>query len=73
MVTSYDKAIAAFLTSLLGLLAAFNLNFSWLNPSTVAAVTPFVVLVVTWLVPNRAEPGAPPRAAAPPPSPASGA
>lgn len=56
MFTAYDKAIAAFITSLLGLLAAFNIPLpSGLNETTILAITPFITLVVTWLVPNKSE------------------
>lgn len=53
MVTEYDKAIAAFLVSALGLLAAFHVDVPWLTPGVIGAVTPFVTLVATWLVPNK--------------------
>lgn len=53
MLTEYDKAIAAFLTSALGVLAAFNVELSWLSPTTIAAITPFISLIITWLVPNK--------------------
>jgi hypothetical protein len=55
MVTQYDKAIAAFLTSLAGLGAAFGLSkyLTWLNQDTILAITPFVTMIVTWLVPNK--------------------
>lgn len=67
MFTSYDKAIAAFLTSLVGILAMFKLPVGFISPETIAAVTPFITLVVTWIVPNL--PGDPPTATPPiPPS-----
>jgi hypothetical protein len=55
MITQYDKAIAAFLTSLAGLGAAFGLSkyLTWLNQDTILAITPFVTMIVTWLVPNK--------------------
>lgn len=55
MITQYDKAIAAFLTSLAGLAAAFGLSqyIGWLTQDTILAITPFVTMIVTWLVPNR--------------------
>lgn len=52
MYTEYDKAIAGFLTALLGVLAAFNVPHEWLNPAVIAAVTPFATAIVVWLVPN---------------------
>jgi len=54
MITQYDKAIAAFLSSVAGLAMAFGLTkwVSWLNQDTILAITPFVTMVVTWLVPN---------------------
>lgn len=61
MITSYDKAIAAFLTSLIGVLAMFNVSAEWINPTTIGAITPFIAMVVTWLVPNKVDaPPAPP-------------
>lgn len=58
MYTEYDKAIVAFLSSLAGIVAAFNLTglFPWLNSTTIAAITPFVTLVLTWLIPNKPAP-----------------
>lgn len=54
MVTPYDKAIAAFLTSLAGLIAAFYPPLAqWFNPDMVLAITPFISLIVTFLVPNK--------------------
>lgn len=52
MFTAYDKAIAAFITSLVGVLAIFKLPVGWATPEMIAAITPFVTLVVTWIVPN---------------------
>lgn len=55
MYTAYDKAIAAFITSLLGILAMFKLPVGWVTPEVVAALVPFLTMVVTWLVPNLPE------------------
>jgi ABC-type uncharacterized transport system permease subunit len=65
MVTPYDKAIAGFLTSLVALLAAFKLPLGWVSPEVIAAVTPFIVTIVVWLVPNK--PATPPPPAPPQP------
>lgn len=62
MYTEYDKAIAALLTALLGVLTAFNVDPAWLSPAIVAAITPFVTAIVVWLVPNAAKPVPPPPA-----------
>lgn len=55
MITQYDKAIAAFLTSVAGLAAAFGLTkyVSWFNQDTILAITPFLTMIVTWVVPNH--------------------
>ena len=53
MVTQYDKAIAAFLSALVGLLLAFGLPVGWLDQNIILAVTPFITAIVTWMVPNR--------------------
>lgn len=55
MVTQYDKAIAAFLSSVVGLATAFGLTkyLTWLNQDVIIAITPFVALVATFLVPNK--------------------
>lgn len=55
MLTAYDKAIAAFLTSLLGLVTAFSPKIgTWVNQDMILAITPFISLIVTFLVPNKA-------------------
>ena len=56
MITVYDKAIAGFLTAALSLLASFNLEFWWFNATTISSITPFIVMIVVYLVPNRQEP-----------------
>jgi hypothetical protein len=54
MVSQYDKAIAAFLTSLIGLIAAFSPRVKdWFNPDMILAITPFIAMIVTFLVPNK--------------------
>jgi len=53
MITEYDKAIAGFLTALVALLAAFKLPVGWVTPDIILAVTPFLVAIVTWIVPNK--------------------
>lgn len=54
MYTQYDKAIAAFLTSVAGLAAAFGLTkvVTWLSQDVILAITPFVTAIVTWAVKN---------------------
>lgn len=56
MYTQYDKAIAGLLTSLIGVLAAFNMPVGWITPEIIAAVTPFVTMIVVFLVPNLPSP-----------------
>ena len=51
MFTSYDKAIASFLGTLLPLLAAFGFHLPF-STETIIAITPFISMILTWLVPN---------------------
>ena len=53
MFTTVDKAITAFITSLIGILLSTNINIPWLKPEIVQAVTPFITMVATWMVPNK--------------------
>lgn len=55
VVTQYDKAIAAFLSSLASLITAFGAakHVTWLNQDTVLAITPFITMIMVWLVPNK--------------------
>ena len=54
MYTEHDKAIVTFITSALGIWAASNpMVASWLNPTVVTAVTPFIAAIATWAVPNK--------------------
>jgi hypothetical protein len=59
MLTQYDKAIAAFLSALIGLLVAFNLPVGWIDQNVILAVTPFIAAIITWIVPNK-PPAVPP-------------
>lgn len=52
MYTQYDKAIAGLLTSLLGVLAMFQLPVGWITPEVIGAVTPFLTMLIVFLVPN---------------------
>lgn len=62
MLTQYDKAIAGFLTSLLGVLGAFHLDkyLPWINSAVVAAITPFISYILIWAIPNVPAPTPPP-------------
>ena len=55
MFTSYDKAIAAFLTALLSILVMVGLPMPDFlkDPATIAAISGVLSGIVTYLVPNK--------------------
>lgn len=53
MLTTWDKAIAAFLTAIVTTLAVLNIDVSWLTPAMQTAIVGLLTGLVTWLVPNK--------------------
>ncbi len=53
MVSSFDKAIAALIGSILTILAAFNIHVDWLTPELIGTIGSVVTALLTYLVPNR--------------------
>lgn len=51
--SQYNKAIVAFLGSLVTLLAAFGIDLPWATPEMVSAVGGVVTTFLVWLVPNK--------------------
>ena len=52
MVTTYDKAIAALLSSALSLAAAFGLPIGPNAQTVIVAITPFLSMAATYWIPN---------------------
>ena len=50
--SNYSKAIGAFLTGLVGLLAQFGIDAEWLTPETVSAVTMIISTVLVYTLKN---------------------
>lgn len=53
MLTEFDKAIAAFLSSGLGLVAAWGLPVGPSTQNVILSLTPLVSLIATYMVPNK--------------------
>lgn len=55
MFTSFDKAIAAFLTALVSIIALTGLNLPdfFKDPATIAAIASVLSGIVTYFVPNK--------------------
>ena len=53
MITPYDKAIAAFISSGLSLAAAFGLPIGSGAQTVMLAVTPLISMAATYWVPNK--------------------
>ncbi len=53
MMAKYSKAIAAFLTGLVGLLAVFGIDPDWITPELISGVTMLVSTVLVYAIPNR--------------------
>ena len=51
--SGYTKAISAFLTGLVGLLAQFGITAEWATPEMVAAVTMLASTVLVYALPNK--------------------
>lgn len=50
---AYSKAIAAFLTGLVGLLAQFGVDPEWLTPELIAGATMLVSTILVYALPNK--------------------
>lgn len=56
MVTTFDKAIASFLSALVMLIGVFwPPVHTYVSAETLAMVSPVVIALATWLVPNKAK------------------
>ena len=53
MITTWDKAIAAFVTAIVTTLAVLNIDVSWLTPAVQTAIVGLLTGIVTWAVPNK--------------------
>lgn len=54
MFTTFDKAIAAFLTAIVSMLSLAHLaNLSWLTPDMITGISGVLAGLVTYAVPNR--------------------
>lgn len=54
MFTTFDKALAAFLASVVSLLAVFNIDVPFLaDPAVQGVIVTVAVTVFTYLVPNK--------------------
>jgi len=50
---AYTKAIAAFLTGLVGLLAQFGIDPEWVTPEVISGVTMIVATILVYALPNK--------------------
>ena len=53
MLTTWDKAIAAFVTAIVSTLALLQVNVTWLTPELQAALVAGLTALVTYVVPNK--------------------
>ena len=49
----WNKAIAAFITGVLGLLGQFGIDPEWATPELIAAVTAVLSTAAVYFLPNR--------------------
>lgn len=53
MLTTWDKAIAALLTSIVSGFALLNMHVDWLTPEVIVSISGALAGLITWLVPNK--------------------
>ena len=53
MLTTWDKAIAAFVTAIASTLALLQIDVAWLTPEFQAAIVGLLTGLVTWILPNK--------------------